>query len=254
MSPATAVTRIAAGACGGGHGQGSPERDAHRSDQHPCAPDPRGEGSERGEENERRSDDGRNENGPWRHEDRDQRKRGADGEAGGRGERSLERLRGGRLRVPEFVPRVGAERVLRHELLGHLGRERGFEAAGHVDSSQLRPLGRLVGGELGPLALEIGALRVGLRADRDVFAGRHRHRAGHEPRHRRDEDRRRRRPRRGDADDEARGRDEAVVRAEDRRAEPADPLGAMEFRVTPHLMLSISASRRSKFCSLAATA
>ena len=67
-------------------------------------------------------------------------------------------------------------------------------------------------------------LGVGLRAHRDVFTGRHRHGAGHQAGHPRDQHVARRGGGGGDAHDQARRRDDAVVGAQHRRAQPADAL------------------------------
>ena len=72
------------------------------------------------------------------------------------------------------------------------------------------------------LASEIGLFGVGLRADRHELAGRHRHRAREKARQHRRTERSSAGIRRCDADDQARGRNNAIIRAEHSCAQPAD--------------------------------
>ena len=76
---------------------------------------------------------------------------------------------------------------------------------------------------------EIGLLGVGLRADGDILARRHRHRARDQRGCARDQHVARLRARRCDADDQARGRDDAVIGAEHRGPQPADAAGMVVF-------------------------
>jgi hypothetical protein len=55
-----------------------------------------------------------------------------------------------------------ADRVVSHELHGHLLRERWIQTASDVDSRQLLVLALVVGGELRTLAREVGMLDVRL--------------------------------------------------------------------------------------------
>src|SRR5882672_1425867 len=82
------------------------------------------------------------------------------------------------------------------------------------------------------LPSQIGAFGIRLRAHRYILAGRHRHGAGDQACDAGDQDRLGARPRGGHAQDEARGGDDAVVCAEDGRAEPADPLCPMSFNMS----------------------
>ena len=68
---------------------------------------------------------------------------------------------------------------------------------------------------------EVGALDVGLRADRDVFAGGHGHGAGDETRDAGGQHGAATAARGRDPDHEAGGRDDSVIRAEDGGAQPA---------------------------------
>ena len=68
------------------------------------------------------------------------------------------------------------------ELLGHAGGEFGIQAAFDIDVAQFGKLGL---GHRRKLLLLAGAIRglgIGLRTDRNVFAGRHRKRAGYQAR------------------------------------------------------------------------
>ena len=80
---------------------------------------------------------------------------------------------------------MGAQRVVRHELLGHLLCQRGIQAPAHINAGQLAHLGGGVGGQFAALALKVGFFGAGLRVHRHVFARRHRHGPGHQPGHRR---------------------------------------------------------------------
>ena len=98
-----------------------------------------------------------------------------------------------------------------------------------VDLGQLLEFGLRELLELDGLACDVGVLGVALGGHRGVFAGSHRQRAGHDGRHPRNDERVAVAARRGHADEQARSRTDAVLRAEDRGAEPADAIGAMRF-------------------------
>ena len=102
-----------------------------------------------------------------------------------------------------------------------------------VDLGEFRPLELDVGGQLPALAAEIGLLGVGLRADRDILARRHRHRTCHQPGNAGEQDLVAAGSTRRDADDQACGRDDAVVGAEDRCPQPTDPLDQMALEMRP---------------------
>ena len=97
----------------------------------------------------------------------------------------------------------------------------------YVDPCELILLGFGLGRELVPLSIEIGALGVGLRAHRHVFAGCHGEGAGDESGYAGEQHVVSRRIRGGDADDETGRRHDAIVGPEDRRAQPANPLTSM---------------------------
>ncbi len=77
----------------------------------------------------------------------------------------------------QLVARMGAERIVGHQLQGYLASQLGFEAAAHIDAGELVLLGFCLFCELDTLARQIGRFAIGLRADRNVFPRRHRHRA-----------------------------------------------------------------------------
>ena len=109
--------------------------------------------------------------------DREHRNDRADGERGRRGERGLQRAGDHDLGDAELVARVRADRVVRHELVGDEAGEPGLDAALLVDLGELVHLGPPVLGDGLGLDAQVGLLGVALRADRDVLADRHRHRA-----------------------------------------------------------------------------
>jgi hypothetical protein len=77
------------------------------------------------------------------------------------------------------------------------------------------------------LAIELGFFGVGLGMHRDVFAGGHRHRAGHQAGHAGDQHRLAAAVGRGHPEHQAGGGHDAVVGAEHGGAQPADSTGAV---------------------------
>ena len=75
---------------------------------------------------------------------RQQRHGRANGEAGRGGKRSLNRPRPERLGDAEFVAGMRAQRVMGHQLLGNLFRERGIQTAVHIDRRKFLVLGLVV--------------------------------------------------------------------------------------------------------------
>ena len=119
---------------------------------------------------------------PGRDEHRQERHRRADSERRGGGERRLQRTRREHLGDPQLVARVRRERVL----VPSVAARPSARAPGRVRGARRSPSARPPPAS-GWVASsrrsrrEIGALRVRLRTDRDVFAGGHRQRAGHHP-------------------------------------------------------------------------
>jgi hypothetical protein len=107
----------------------------------------------------------------------------SNGERGGRCERCLEWTGRELLAQSKFVARMGAECIRCHQLSGDRPRESRFESPLHIDARQLVLFGRRLRGQFAPLQIDVCTLGVGLRADRHVFAGRHRKRTGDEPCH-----------------------------------------------------------------------
>ncbi len=124
--------------------------------------------------------------------------------------------------MPEFIARMSAERILRHQLRRNFRGEPRIEAAFDVDRCKLPVFGVEVVLEFLAFTREIRVFRVGLRADRDVFTRRHGHRAGHEAGKAGDQDGAAVSTGGGDADYETRCRDDSVVRTKDRRPKPVD--------------------------------
>jgi hypothetical protein len=81
------------------------------------------------------------------------------------------------------------ERAVARQRGRHLGRQRRCKTSLLIDGGELAQLTGWVAKQLALLQPEIGPLGVTLRADRDVLAGRHRQRPGHQPRDSGHEDR-----------------------------------------------------------------
>ena len=126
---------------------------------------------------------------------------------------------------------MGFERILRRQLIGDLPRKQRIKAAINIDLCQLLALHLGAVGKFARLLGEVGLLCVGLGADGDVFASRHRHGAGDESSSTGDKDRGAVRTRGGDADDQARGRDDSVIGAKHSCAQPADARDGVAFDV-----------------------
>jgi len=118
---------------------------------------------------------------------------------------------------------VSGQRVVGGQLFGDLPGQTRLQALGLIDTRQLHRLGLRGSGKLAPLECEHRLLGIALATDRHVLPRRHRQRPGEQPRQARGKDRRPGRGRTGYADDQARRRDDSVVRAQDRGAQPVEP-------------------------------
>jgi len=119
---------------------------------------------------------------------------------------------------------------LRGDLIG----ERVIKTSLYIDVSQFGVLASAIRRQFLAFPVEIGALGVRLRADGDVLAGGHRHRARYQTRDPRDEDAAAASVGCRHTDDQTRGGDQPVIRPEDGRPEPADTVGAMHFGLFDH--------------------
>ena len=86
---------------------------------------------------------------------------------------------GARTRSGEVTFRA-ADGVMRHELLGDLGGERGIETATDIDGGEFRMFAAIIGNQVRTCQDKISLLRIGLRIHGHVFASRHRHGTGRE--------------------------------------------------------------------------
>ena len=105
----------------------------------------------------------------------------------------------------------------------------GIETAMDVDRRKFRTLVLFVCGEFFALALEVGPFGVCLGTDRDVLTCSHRHGAGDQPGDPCDQNIVAGRMRCCNADHKTRRRYNAVVRTQDRCAQPADASCAVSF-------------------------
>ena len=167
-----------------------------------------------------------------RHQHHEQRHGRADRECRGRRQRGLHGRGGGDLRNPKLIARVRAQGIFRHQLLGNLPRQRLIDAALDVDfgefldvqtrrsrfnslRSRARSACSVSDCELtdtySPAAIDMApATSPATPGDQDiVLRGRCRR----------------------NADDQACGRDDAIVGAEDRGPQPADPVDEMALRM-----------------------
>src|SRR5450755_3415431 len=121
------------------------------------------------------------------------------------------------------------ERIVRHQLVRDLSGKCRIKAATDIDRRQFLAFARIVSLEFLAFTLDIGLLRVGLRVHRDIFSGSHRHRTGRKPRNSGEQHVAATCMRRCDAKNEACRGYNAVVRAQNGSAEPANACGAMPF-------------------------
>ena len=128
-----------------------------------------------------------------------------------------------------LVAGMRADRVARHQLRGDCGGGVRMHPARDVDRRQLGQLAAGIVDQFAPFAREFGALGIRLRADRDIFARRHRHGAGDEPGYAGDQNAAAGGLGGGNPNDQAGGGQDAVIGAEHGGAQPADPLDRVAF-------------------------
>ena len=126
---------------------------------------------------------------------------------------------------------MGSQGVFRRELLGNLSRKGLIDTALYVDFGKLIEFKLGIVAQLLAFACEIRLFRVGLRADGHILAGGHRHGARNQTRDTRDQDSALRRRRRGDADDQAGGRNDAIVGPKHCGPQPPNAVDKVVFRV-----------------------
>ena len=135
---------------------------------------------------------------------------------------------------PEFVTQMNSQGVC----LGQFDRDALRQLVG-------QPLGPVDRGELGQLAIGhvvelpallgyVGMLGVTLRTNRNVFAERHRRCTRYETSHPRGQDRAPGRVRGRDAEDQTRGRDESVVRAQHHGSQQTHTMTRMTLPMRHH--------------------
>ena len=145
--------------------------------------------------------------------------------------------------------------VLRHELPRDLACKAGFDTACDVDLCQFLAFMRQIRVEFPGFTGQVGMFGVGLGANRDVFPGGHGHRAGRQPGDACDQRIMRRGRGRGDPHHKAGGRDDPVVCARDRGAEPSYACDQMALWMVmshrPVLHLSGSVAQQTAFGKMA---
>jgi len=157
--------------------------------------------------------------------------RRADSETPRRSRCRLDRARRQFTGQAKLVAQMAIERVVRGELRGDLLGEWTVEPALLVDLGQFFELEFGIGREFEGFLGDIGFFGVALRANRHIFARRHRHGARDQPRGAGHENRRARCARSGDPGDQAGGRHDPVVGAEDRGAQPTNAACGVGFTV-----------------------
>ena len=129
----------------------------------------------------------------------------------------------------QFVARVGAKRVVRHQLIGDGFRDLRVEAAANVYRGQLLTFVVRFCGEAPPLEFQFGLFGIGLRTDRHILTGRHRQRAGDQAGKAGQDNGMAISLRGCDADDQAGRGNNAVVRAEHGSPQPTNAMSTVAF-------------------------
>ena len=145
--------------------------------------------------------------------------------------------------IPSSSRACAVRGIFRRQLLRDLPRKRLVDATLDVDFGKFIQLVRRILAQLRALAREIRLFGVGLRADRHILAGRHRHGPRHQACDTGDQDIVLLRRCRGNADDQARGRDNTVVSAEHRGAQPADAVDEVVLRMEATTLIRNSAGQ-----------
>jgi hypothetical protein len=118
------------------HRQRAPERDTQRCLEDVRAPGPRTDRAKQSKEYERRDRHDRNKHRRRRDQDHRERQHCPRCEGARRRQGRLNRTGGRHLRDAEFIPRMSAERVPRHQLIGDLSREVRFDAALDINQGE----------------------------------------------------------------------------------------------------------------------
>ena len=105
-----------------------------------------------------------------------------EGSCGGHG--CLNGPRQAQFRDAKLITRMRPQGVMGHELVGNLDRESRAEPTADIDPCELLPFGVWGRGEFLSLSDKVRTLGIGLGADRDILAGRHRESARDETRKR----------------------------------------------------------------------
>ena len=143
----------------------------------------------------------------------------------------LYRTRGSDRRNSKLIARVGGQGIFRHQLLGNPPREGWIDTTLDVDRGELIKLKLRMLAQLFAFAREIGLFSIGLRTDRHILAGCHRHGACGQSRNARDQDIVLFCGCCGYANDQACGRDDAIVGTQHGSSQPADAANKVTLRV-----------------------
>ena len=119
---------------------------------------------------QRRDRDHHNHEADRRRKRHQQRESRADRECCCRRQSCLNRPCRGCCRDPQLIAGMGTERIVFHQLLSDLPRQRRGQTAFDIDCLQLSQFALAIVTQLLPFARDIRLLGIGLRADRDIFA------------------------------------------------------------------------------------
>ena len=160
-----------------GHSQRSSDSDSQRSSNDGRAAEMTAKRTEGCQTHKRKCAD-QGDTQRWRRHEKCRNRDDCEGrKASGGYPRCLHRTRKRCLVDAKLVGHVGLKSVVRTQLLRHFHGEILVETALNVDSRKLAQLGLRLPGKLSLLKLDVCPLGVTLRADRNVFTYRHRHRS-----------------------------------------------------------------------------